>query len=190
MAHLKIIQSCVEITLYDFKLKGDPVKFQSRLLTNIVGIFFDQEAAKKLNDDTLVYYVQSWMPVPEGTTGGLFYGTSTIMTGKVGEEYFMTKGHFHLKPDRAEFYWGVRGEGVLIMMDRNRNTWGERIYPGSLHYINGEIAHRMANTGQEQLIVGACWPSDAGHDYEEIEHNGFSARLLEVNGQPVLVPVG
>jgi oxalate decarboxylase/phosphoglucose isomerase-like protein (cupin superfamily) len=44
------------------------------------------------------------------------------MTGKVGKEYFMTKGHFHMRPDRAEFYRGVRGEGMLIMMDRNREN--------------------------------------------------------------------
>ena len=91
----------------------------------------------------------------------------------------MTKGHFHAQSDRAEFYWGIQGKGMLVLMDRNRNTWAEEVYPGSLHYIGGEIAHRLANIGNEKLIVGACWPSDAGHDYEEIAKNGFSARLVE-----------
>jgi len=109
------------------------------------------------------------------------------MPGKVGSEYFMTKGHFHEKSDRAEFYWGVKGFGMLVLMDRERNTWAEEVHSGSLHYIGGEIAHRLVNTGDENLVVGACWPSDAGHDYAEIAMNGFSARLLEVEGEPRLV---
>ena len=88
-----------------------------------------------------------------------------------------------MQSDRAEFYWGL----MLILMDRERNTWSEEVYPGSLHYIGSEIAHRLANTGNQKLIVGACWPSDAGHDYEEITVNGFSARLVEVDGKPALV---
>ena len=141
---------------------------------------------KLIPSDTLAYHVQSWMPVPDGTPGGLFFGTSTILPGKVGNEYFMTKGHFHAQSDRAEFYWGVQGQGMLILMDRERNTWAEEVYPGSLHYIGGEIAHRLANTGSENLVVGACWPSDAGHEYNVIATNGFSARLVEVDGLPVL----
>jgi mannose-6-phosphate isomerase-like protein (cupin superfamily) len=102
-------------------------------------------------------------------------------------EYFMTKGHYHLQSNRAEFYWGVQGKGMLILMDRERNTWAEEVCPGSLHYIGAEIAHRLANTGEKKLIVGACWPSDAGHDYDEIAVNGFSARLVEVDGKPKLI---
>jgi glucose-6-phosphate isomerase len=76
---------------------------------------------------------------------------------------------------------------MLILMDREWNTWAEEVYPGSLHYIGSEIAHRLANTANEKLIVGACWPSDAGHDYDEIAKNGFSARLKDVNGVPTLI---
>ena len=140
-----------------------------------------------MNPEQLIYTVQAWLPVSEGTPGGLFFGASNIYPGKVCEEYFMTKGHFHAQSDRAEFYWGVQGKGMLILMDLNRNTWAEEVYPVSLHYIAGDIAHRLANTGQRNLIVAASWPSDAGHDYEEIAINGFSARLLEVEGKPLLL---
>ena len=187
MKYLKILKSPVELRLKDFGLTGIPVIYQQRHLFEIASIFTDQEAVKLFPSQTLAYTVQSWYPVEEGTPGGLFFGTSTIMSGKVGNEYFMTKGHFHKQSDRAEFYWGVQGKGVLILMDREQNTWGEEVYPGSLHYIGSNIAHRLANTGDEDLVVGACWPSDAGHDYEEIVRNGFSARLLEIDGQPILV---
>lgn len=186
MKHLQILKSPVVLSLNDYAMKGKPVINQVRLLKDISGIFLDQDTLAEMNPETPAYSVQAWLPVAEGTPGGLSFGTSTIMPGKVGKEYFMTKGHFHSKSDRAEFYWGVQGKGILILMDRDRNTWAEEVYPGSLHYIGGEIAHRLANTGSENLVVGACWPSDAGHDYDEIATNGFSARLLEINGNPVL----
>lgn len=187
MKHLEILKSCVNINLKDFSLFGDPVIFQQRVIKDVASIFLDQESLKMIPSETLIYKVQTWLPVAEGIPGGLFFGTSTILPGKVGNEYFMTRGHFHSESDSAEFYWCVQGKGILILMDRDRNTWAEEVYPGSLHYIGGNIAHRLANTGHENLIVGACWPSDAGHDYEEIATNGFSARFLEINGNPTFV---
>jgi len=187
MNHLEIAKSPVDLVLTYFSLKGEPIQSQQRTIKEIAEIFRDQEAVSKLSADTVVYHVQSWLPVKEGTPGGLFFGTSTILPGKVGDEYFMTRGHFHAQSDRAEFYWGVQGKGMLILMDRHQKTWAEEVYPGSLHYIGGEMAHRLANTGTENLIVSACWPSDAGHDYKAIAATGFSARLVEMDGQPVLV---
>lgn len=187
MKHLQIIKSPVELVLANYSMKGEPIGHQLRQLKDIQGIFQDQQALDGMNPETTVYSVQSWLPVEDGTPGGLFFGASTLMPGKVGKEYFMTKGHFHSQSDRAEFYWGVQGKGMLILMDRDRRTWAEEIYPGSLHYIGSEIAHRLANTGSENMVVGACWPSDAGHNYEEIAATGFSARLLEWDGKPMLI---
>ena len=187
MKHLKIGNSPVELNRANYQMTGDAVNNQTRKLKDLNGIFQDQEAFDKFNPEQLAYTVQAWLPVADGTPGGLFFGASTIYPGKVGMEYFMTKGHFHLLGDRAEFYWGVQGKGMLILMDRDRNTWAEEVHPGSLHYIGSEIAHRLANTGNERLIVGACWPSDAGHDYKEIAEKGFSARLVEIDGMPKLI---
>jgi glucose-6-phosphate isomerase len=187
MKHLEITQTPTLLDLESYALSGATIQNQQRKLTEIAAIFENQAAVNDFPADKLAYTVQSWLPVNDGTPGGLFFGVSTIMPGKMDSEYFMTKGHFHSQSDRAEFYWGVKGKGMLILMDRNRKTWAEEVFPGSLHYIGGDIAHRLANTGDENLVVGACWPSDAGHDYEEIAINGFSARLMEVNGKPTLV---
>lgn len=187
MKHLEILKSPVRIDLGNYAISGEPIIDQTRKIKNIPGIFQDEKARSEMDQEQLAYSVRAWLPVADGTPGGLFFGASTIFPGKVGNEYFMTKGHFHSLGDRAEFYWGVQGKGMLILMDRDRNTWAEEVFPGSLHYIGSDIAHRLANTGNENLIVGACWPSDAGHDYEEIVTNGFSARLLEVDGMPKLV---
>jgi len=187
MKHLQILKSQVELDLKDYKMIGEPTVNQTRKLKDLTGIFQDDNAFSEIDLEQMAYTVQTWLPVSEGTPSGLFFGVSTIYPGKVGNEYFMTKGHFHAQSDRAEFYWGVQGKGMLILMNRDRYTWAEEVYPGSLHYIGGEIAHRLANTGDEKLIVGACWPSDAGHDYEEIAVNGFSARLVEMDGKPKLI---
>jgi glucose-6-phosphate isomerase len=99
----------------------------------------------------------------------------------------MTKGHSHVFENRAEFYWCIEGEGMILFMDKDRNVWAEKMFAGSLHYIKGLTAHRAVNTGESVLSFGACWPSDAGHNYELIAKNGFSKRLMKVNGEPQLV---
>jgi len=168
-------------------LIGNEVEKSCRKLTDLQEIFEDKTAYEAMNPDTLLYEVYSYIPSQEGASGALNFGITNIYPGKVGQEYFMTKGHFHALDDRAEYYWGIEGEGILILMNRERKTWGEKMFPGSLHYIPGGVAHRVANTGRQVLSFGACWTSDAGHNYDEIAQNGFSARLMEVNGSPELL---
>jgi glucose-6-phosphate isomerase len=176
------------VRLDDHKgLIGDTIQTTDRTLEQIAKIFEDQEALKSMDLSQKAYEVTIYQPVPEGTEGGLFYGYTTIYPGKVGAEYFMTKGHFHAIMDRSEFYWGIRGEGILLYMDEHRRSWAEIMKPGSLHYIPGRVAHRTINTGNEPLFFGACWPSDAGHDYGTILEKGFSARVKSVDGMPKVV---
>lgn len=166
---------------------GEKVEKSICRLSSLKGIFEDDQAFQGLDINQAIYRVSSFLSVREGIQGGLFMGITYLMPGKVGDEYFMTKGHFHTKKDRAEFYWGVEGEGALILMNESREVWAERMFPGSLHYIPGGVAHRVANVGDSTLIFSACWPSDAGHDYATIAQNGFAKRLKEVNGIPQLV---
>ena len=35
--------------------------------------------------------------------------------GKVGDEYFMTRGHIHKQADRPEIYYGQKGSGLMLM---------------------------------------------------------------------------
>ena len=169
------------------QLSGDQITEVIRNVKDLAGIFSDEKARKTLDPHTTVYIVKCHFPVEEGTPGNLFFGTTTVYSGKVGNEYFMTKGHFHEKSDRAEYYWAIEGEGMLILMDRNGQTRAEVMTPGSVHHIPAEFAHRVANTGSHPLSFGACWPSDAGHDYASITEAGFTARLIDVDGKPELI---
>lgn len=184
---MEISLSKVKLNTSTGTLSGKEVQTSVKYIKNLKNVFLNEEARAIMNDDERVYEVQAYLPVEEGKSGGLFFGNSTVYSGKVDNEYYMTRGHFHENIDTAEYYWCVQGEGMLILMDENRKVRAEKMHPGSLHYIPGKVAHRVANVGNEKLVFNACWPSDAGHNYKEIDKNGFSARLLEVKGKPTLV---
>jgi len=175
-----------EITFINEKLAGKNIDRIDRRIKDLTDIFFDRSALKKMDPETIVYEVESYFPVAQDTEGGLFYGITYIHPGLVGNEYFMTKGHFHKIRNRGEFYCTLQGEGMLLLMDENRNTWAEKMFPGSIHYIKGNTAHRTANTGNSILSFSAFWPSDAGHDYATISEHGFSKILIQKDGKPVL----
>jgi glucose-6-phosphate isomerase, archaeal len=168
-------------------LRGARIVEATRTLGDLTEIFCDEPAWQAMDKSQLVYRVQSFLPVAEGVEGGLFWGATFLQAGRVGDEYFMTKGHFHEKRDRGEYYVTILGTGMLILMSEHGVARAQMMTPGSTHYIPGYTAHRVANIGDETLSFLACWPSDAGHDYETIAKNGFSARVLRVDGQPKLV---
>ncbi|MGC8625374.1 MAG: glucose-6-phosphate isomerase family protein [Phycisphaerae bacterium] len=169
------------------EISGEGIEESVKSLGQLAGLFHDERAWKSLNPDTEVYRVRFWRPVPNGTPGGLFWGSTVLQPGRVGDEYFMTHGHFHLIRDRAEFYATVKGSGVMLLMDAEGKTWSQMMAPGTVHYIPGDTAHRMINTGADPLIFLACWPSDAGHDYAHIRTTGFGKRMVMRDGAPCLI---
>jgi glucose-6-phosphate isomerase len=168
-------------------MQGSPVQEQVKTMGELRGIFRDESAWSAMDSQCEVYRVRWWSPVPAGEEGGLFWGVTILQPGKVGDEYFMTHGHFHADRTRAEYYAAVAGTGILVRMEEERRTWGEAMSPGTLHYIQGQHAHRVVNVGSEPLIFWACWGSDAGYDYSTIRQHGFGASVVERKGQPVIV---
>lgn len=166
------------------------LRSSEKKLGQLKGVFRDQQAWQKLDPETIVYRVWWWEPIASGTEGGLFWGTTEIQPGRVGDEYYMTHGHRHTIRNRAEFYGTAVGTGKLVLRDNSGNTWAEEMAPGSLHYIAGNVAHRVVNTGSVPLRFVACWPSDAGHDYEIADGQGFGAQVIEENGTPVFKVLG
>ena len=152
-----------------------------RMYANTEGI--DQDVLDQINYRVEVFKVDE-------NEGGLQFGTSYLYPGTINGEYFMTKGHYHAIANRTEFYLCLKGEGLLLLMDRDRHWWTEEVEPNSLHYIQGNVAHRLINTSSEILTVLACWNSDAGHDYASIEEEGFSVRYFKIDGEPTPVEQG
>jgi glucose-6-phosphate isomerase len=177
----------IKVDLSTGKLLGGRVQQTVRTAKDLPGIFGDEAAFRAMDPALVIYRVEAYLPAAEGQPGELFWGTTFIEPGLVGDEYFMTKGHFHADRSRTEFYLTVEGRGALILMDESRQTRFELMEPGSLHYVPPHTAHRTANIGDSVLSFLACWPSDAGHDYATIAAQGFSARLRNVGGVPTLV---
>jgi glucose-6-phosphate isomerase len=134
----------------------------------------------------VLYRTQTLWSAPDGTEGAVLWGNTVLMPGRVGEEFFMTRGHRHVKTSHGELCVTVSGRGALLLMDAGRATRMEEMTPGSTHWIDGTLAHRTVNTGEEPLIFLCAWPADCGHDYEEILAHGFSASLIDAEGVPQL----
>ena len=92
-------------------LTDEPLAATVRTIADMRDLFRDEQKRLEMDPRTVVYRVQSFLPVPEETEGGLFFGATFVEPGRVGDEYFMTKGHFHARPNRAEYHATVAGHG-------------------------------------------------------------------------------
>ena len=154
------------------------------------GAYADAEAARTLIDDAgdPVIYRGFDAPVPEDRDH-LVYRTTIISPGRVGAEYFMTKGHHH-KRDSAEFYLGMSGTGLMVLQDRSGDLRVEKLLRDVSVYVPPGWAHRTVNTGDDDLVFLAVYLGDAGHDYASIERDGFTARVLATGDGPEVVTAG
>ena len=158
-----------------------------RHLSKMAGMYADDAAYRELlkEGDTLLYEFHE-LGIPE-TDGNLAFGTSIVYPGKVGSEYFMTKGHFHTILDTAEVYYCIGGRGLMLMESSEGDVAAEDFTPGKAVYVPGRYAHRSLNTGSEPLITFYVFRADAGHDYGTIETKGFRQIVVERDGEPVLI---
>jgi aldehyde:ferredoxin oxidoreductase len=158
-----------------------------RRLSDMRGMYLDIAATEELikQGDPLLYEVYE-VDVPH-EEGQLIYCTSIIYPGKVGDEYYMTKGHFHSKESTAEMYLGLQGRGYLLMQTHDGQTSAIEMRPGTIAYIPPFWAHRTVNTGDEPFIFFGVYPGDAGHNYGTIEEEGFAKLVVEKNGKPAIV---
>lgn len=159
-----------------------------RRLSNLRGIFADQDAyeAAVAEDDRLVYEFYD-MGVPEKESE-IAYGTSITYPGKVGDEFHMTKGHFHTVLDTAEVYFCLSGQGFMMMESPEGDVQCEELRPGIAVYVPGRYAHRSINTSDtEPLITFFAFPGHAGHDYGTIETKGMRKIVVDRDGTPTLV---
>jgi glucose-6-phosphate isomerase len=136
--------------------------------------------------DALLYTVAS---LEFGTgEGDLHYAIGRIMPGRIGSEYFMTKGHFHSWREAAELYLGLSGEGMMLLEDEfSSESLLLPLRPNQIVYVPGHTAHRTINVGSVPLTYFGIYPARAGHDYAAIGQRNFRKALVEREGQPTLV---
>ena len=144
-----------------------------RYLSGVAKMFYDQGAAAKMleSGDPLVYEFYE-LGVPENA-GDIAFGTSITYPGKVGDEFFMTKGHFHTVLETAEVYYCLSGEGGMLFENPEGDVTFEEFKPGVAVYVPQRYAHRSVNTGSAPLVTFFAFRGDAGHDYGTIETKGY-----------------
>ncbi|MFM5370370.1 glucose-6-phosphate isomerase family protein [Aeromonas veronii] len=168
------------------KLGGAELVEKSTTLADLQGLFADLHAEAALSPDTPLYRVA--MLPSNGGEGDLNMGVTYLEAGRVGQEFFMTRGHIHARAEQAEYYFGLCGRGLLLLQDMAGVCQLEQVFPGSVHHIPGHVAHRLVNTGETQLSALAVWPAVAGHDYKAMGPRGFAVRVLAgEDGTPRLV---
>lgn len=158
-----------------------------RMLENMKGMYMDSEAEQALIDsENPKVYEFYEMGAPEHE-GELAFGTSITYPGKVGDEYFMTKGHFHNVLDTCEVYYCLSGHGYM-MMENPEGDWDcKELTAGQMVYVPRRWAHRSINVGSEPFVTFFVFRGDAGHDYGTIETKGYRKLLVEKDGKPTVI---
>jgi glucose-6-phosphate isomerase, archaeal len=151
-----------------------------RRLSAMKGQFCDTQAYEAMlaKEDILLYEVYE-IKRPE-EAGELLMGISVVHPGKVGSEFFMTKGHYHTILDTAETYYVLKGEGFMVMETPEGKCAVEPLSPGQVLYVPPRWAHRSVCTSRrEDLVTFFVYPGNAGHDYGTIEQKGFHKLVIE-----------
>jgi len=158
-----------------------------RYLSQMRGMYRDAGAAARLvgEGDPLMYEFYE-LGAPQHP-GDLAFGASILHPGKVGDEYFMTKGHFHAVLDTAEVYYCLAGKGGMLIENPEGDTAFFEFVPGQAMYVPKRYAHRSVNTGAERLVTFFAFRGDAGHNYGAIETKGFRKLVVERDGVPVVI---
>ena len=132
-----------------------------------------------------VHYEVFERPVP-GEYGHLMFCISDLKPGCVGDECFMTKGHYHQRINTGETYLALRGSGFMMMKTTDGQCRYEEFRPGRMVYVPPYWGHRSINTGGEPLISFCVYPGDAGHNYGDIEREGFPKRVFLCGGKVII----
>jgi glucose-6-phosphate isomerase len=159
-----------------------------RRLSQMADMYADTGAAQKMiaGGDPLVYEFYE-LGVPE-EAGEIAFGTSITYPGKVGNEYFMTKGHFHTVLDTAEVYYTLSGIGFMLTENPEGDVALHALEPGKAVYVPKRYAHRSINAGTTPLISFFAFRGDAGHNYGTIETKGYRKLVVEgSDGKPCMI---
>lgn len=167
------------VDLVNGAIEGATHHYQKRY-ADLEGLFLDVaafDARRAAAADEVAYDVYEYRR--SNDAGDLVFGTSRVYPGFVGREFNMTRGHAHLRGDRAELYYCLSGHGVLLLQDPDGAARVVELYPGTAAYVPPFTLHRSINVGHVPLVTLFCYPSDSGQDYDVISR-AHGMRLLVV----------
>ncbi|MGS0743518.1 glucose-6-phosphate isomerase [Glaciimonas sp. GG7] len=161
-------------------MRGTDTLYQKRL-QDLAGLYADGAAFDALlstQAQDVVYDVSDFRP--NSNAGDLITGVTRMCAGKVGDEFFMTRGHVHAIVDRPELYYGLKGHGLMLMESPDGETRIIEIGPNTACYVAPHWIHRSVNIGSEDFVMLFCYPADSGQNYAIIERaQGMKLRIID-----------
>ena len=134
-----------------------------KTLADLDGLYEDAaafDALKQELGDAVVYEVTDFKP--SANAGDMIIGVTRMRPGKVGREYFLTRGHIHANANRPEMYYGESGRGVMLLELPDGDIRTVEIEPRALCYVPPYWIHRSVNTGPDDLVMTFAYPADFG----------------------------
>jgi len=166
---------------------SEAAKPTKRLLSQMKGMYYDTAAQEKMIADGNPLIYEFYELGTPAHPGDVAFGTSITYPGQVGEEYFMTKGHFHTLLETAEVYYTLSGEGYMLVENPEGDWDAFPLTSGKAVYVPKRYAHRSINTGTVPLVTFYAFRGDAGHDYGTIEDKGYRKLIVNRNGKAEII---
>jgi glucose-6-phosphate isomerase, archaeal len=94
----------------------------------------------------------------------------------------VTRGHLHVRADRAELYHCLSGRGVMLLDTVDGRTHAVPLSAGEAVHVPGHWVHRSVNVGDEPFVTLFCYNADSGQDYELIADAGGMSQLVVTDG--------
>ena len=159
-------------------LSGRTNRYEKRL-SELAGLYADAAAFRAAlgQGDRVVYAVEDFRP--SAAHGDLCFGVTHMQPGRIGDEFFMTRGHIHAVANRPETYRGELGRGVMLMESPDGQVVTLEVTPGATVYVPPFWIHRSVNVGDDPLVMTFVYPADSGQDYGIIARsNGMRLRVV------------
>lgn len=136
-------------------------KLKKVFLSDLKEFLNEKKQAEKIlqQKNPLIYTVKS---IEEYQ---ISYAITKINPGKIGKEFFLTKGHYH-KQKSSEVYYLLRGQGTLILK-KGKNLKKIKLKKNIFHYIPEGYFHRVLNTGKTPLEFLSIYQTNSNPMYKK-----------------------
>ncbi len=169
------------VALPEGRLVGPGTHRYAKRFADLDGLYADAAAYRAMLAElaeTVVYEVTDLRPSERA--GDMIAGVTRMSPGRVGREFFLTRGHIHARADRPEIYFGQLGQGLMLLESPAGETRVVAIGPQTLCYVPPFWIHRSVNTGPADLVMLFAYPADSGQDYDIIARSGgMRSRILD-----------
>ncbi|MCX7351098.1 MAG: glucose-6-phosphate isomerase [Alphaproteobacteria bacterium] len=165
------------------RLDGASNRYE-KLFSDLAGLYEDERAFRALLEEkgsSVAYEVTDFKP--SANPGDMIIGVTRMEPGRVGREFYMTRGHIHARPNRPEMYYGERGRGVMLLESPAGEIRTVEITPRAMCYVPPYWIHRSVNVGDEPLVMTFAYPADSGQDYDIIAKVGGMRSRIVTDGK-------